>query len=194
MAKEVEVWRRNLRPSDSDLVPPPKEREMTEQFILDLIESFDKSTLASIDINQGGDTISLKRMEGGVVVSNVAPVVAQPVVTVANPVVASTPVATETVSQPAENSAQAPAKEDANLVDIKSPIVGTFYRAPSPDAPSYVEVGTTVKKGQPLCILEAMKLMNTLEAEYDGVIEEILVQNGDLVEFDQPIFKIRKVA
>ena len=164
---------------------------MTEQFILDLIESFDKSTLASIDINQGGDTISLKRMEGGVVVSNVAPVVAQPVVTVANPVVASTPVATETVSQVVE---AAPAKEDANLVDIKSPIVGTFYRAPSPDAPSYVEVGTTVKKGQPLCILEAMKLMNTLEAEYEGVIEEILVQNGDLVEFDQPIFKIRKVA
>ena len=167
---------------------------MTEQFILDLIESFDKSTLASIDINQGGDTISLKRMEGGVVVSNVAPVVAQPVVPVANQVVASTPVATETVSQPAENSAQAPAKEDTNLADIKSPIVGTFYRAPSPDAPSYVEFGTTVKKGQPLCILEAMKLMNTLEAEYDGVIEEILVQNGDLVEFDQPIFKIRKVA
>ena len=165
---------------------------MTEQFILDLIESFDKSTLASIDINQGGDTISLKRMEGGVVVSNVAPVVAQPVVTVANPVVASTPAATETVSQVVE--AVSPAKEDANLVDIKSPIVGTFYRAPSPDAPSYVEVGTTVKKGQPLCILEAMKLMNTLEAEYDGVIEEILVQNGDLVEFDQPIFKIRKVA
>lgn len=165
---------------------------MTEQFILDLIESFDKSTLASIDINQGGDTVSLKRMEGGVVVSNVAPVVAQPVVTVANPVVASTPVATETVSQVVE--AASPAKEDENLADIKSPIVGTFYRAPSPDAPSYVEVGTTVKKGQPLCILEAMKLMNTLEAEYDGVIEEILVQNGDLVEFDQPIFKIRKVA
>ena len=164
---------------------------MTEQFILDLIESFDKSTLASIDINQGGDTISLKRMEGGVVVSNVAPVVAQPVVTVANPVVASTPVAIETVSQVVE---AAPAKEDANLVDIKSPIVGTFYRAPSPDAPSYVEVGSSVKKGQPLCILEAMKLMNTLEAECDGVIEEILVQNGDLVEFDQPIFKIRKVA
>jgi acetyl-CoA carboxylase biotin carboxyl carrier protein len=59
---------------------------------------------------------------------------------------------------------------------------------------NYVEVGSSVKKGQPLCILEAMKLMNTLEAECDGVIEEILVQNGDLVEFDQPIFKIRKVA
>lgn len=155
---------------------------MTEQFILDLINSFDKSTLASIDINQGGDTISLKRMEGGVVVSNVVPAVAPSVV--ATPVV---PVA-EVVSNPVAT------KADENLVDIKSPIVGTFYRAPSPDAPSYVEVGSNVKKGQPLCILEAMKLMNTLEAEYDGVIEEILVQNGDLVEFDQPIFKIRKNA
>ena len=159
---------------------------MTEQFILDLIDSFDKSTLASIDINQGGDSISLKRMEGGVVVSSVVPqqVVATPVVAqeVAAPVaeVPSTPVETP--------------KSDANVSEIKSPIVGTFYRAPSPDAPSYVEVGTSVKKGQPLCILEAMKLMNTLEAECDGVIEEILVQNGDLVEFDQPIFKIRKVA
>ncbi len=162
---------------------------MTEQFILDLINSFDKSTLASIDINQGGDTISLKRMEGGVVVSNVVPAVAPSVV--ATPVVPvaenAAPVA-EVVSNPVAT------KADENLVDIKSPIVGTFYRAPSPDAPSYVEVGSNVKKGQPLCILEAMKLMNTLEAEYDGVIEEILVQNGDLVEFDQPIFKIRKNA
>ena len=167
---------------------------MTEQFILDLIESFDKSTLASIDINQGGDTISLKRMEGGVVVSSVAPVVAQPVVTIANPAENSvtTSVAAEPVSQVVETAV--PAKEDVNLADIKSPIVGTFYRAPSPDAPSYVEVGSSVKKGQPLCILEAMKLMNTLEAECDGIIEEILVQNGDLVEFDQPIFKIRKAA
>lgn len=162
---------------------------MTEQFILDLINSFDKSTLASIDINQGGDTISLKRMEGGVVVSNVVPTVAPSVV--ATPVVPvaenAAPVA-EVVSNPVAT------KADENLVDIKSPIVGTFYRAPSPDAPSYVEVGSSVKKGQPLCILEAMKLMNTLEAEYEGVIEEILVQNGDLVEFDQPIFKIRKNA
>ena len=162
---------------------------MTEQFILDLINSFDKSTLASIDINQGGDTISLKRMEGGVVVSHVVPAVAPSVV--ATPVV---PVAENAVPVAEVASTPVATKADENLVDIKSPIVGTFYRAPSPDAPSYVEVGSSVKKGQPLCILEAMKLMNTLEAEYDGVIEEILVQNGDLVEFDQPIFKIRKNA
>lgn len=80
---------------------------------------------------------------------------------------------------------------DKNLVFIKSPIVGTFYRAPSPDSPPYVEKGTAVKKGQPLCVLEAMKMMNTLECEYDGVIEDILASNGDLVEFDQNIFAIR---
>ena len=80
---------------------------------------------------------------------------------------------------------------DANLVTVKSPIVGSFYRSPSPDAPAYVEKGAKVSKGQPLCILEAMKMMNTLECEYDGTIEEILAVNGDLVEFDQPLFIIR---
>ena len=79
----------------------------------------------------------------------------------------------------------------ANLVTVKSPIVGSFYRSPSPDAPAYVDKGSKVSKGQPLCILEAMKMMNTLECEYDGTIEEILAVNGDLVEFDQPLFVIR---
>ncbi|MGP1601968.1 acetyl-CoA carboxylase biotin carboxyl carrier protein [Treponema sp.] len=83
------------------------------------------------------------------------------------------------------------AAPDKNQVFIKSPIVGTFYRSPSPDSPPYVEKGTAVKKGQPLCVLEAMKMMNTLECEYDGVIEDILASNGDLVEFDQNIFAIR---
>lgn len=89
---------------------------------------------------------------------------------------------------PASGGQAAP---DKNLVFIKSPIVGTFYRSPSPDSPPYVEKGTAVKKGQPLCVLEAMKMMNTLECEYDGVIEDILASNGDLVEFDQNIFAIR---
>ena len=80
---------------------------------------------------------------------------------------------------------------DANLVTVKSPIVGSFYRSPSPDAPAYVDKGSKVSKGQPLCILEAMKMIYTLECEYDGSIEEILAANGDLVEFDQPLFTIR---
>ena len=96
-----------------------------------------------------------------------------------------------TVSAQGTPASGGQAAPDKNLVFIKSPIVGTFYRSPSPDSPPYVEKGAAVKKGQPLCVLEAMKMMNTLECEYDGVIEDILASNGDLVEFDQNIFAIR---
>ena len=73
---------------------------------------------------------------------------------------------------------------------IKAPLVGTFYAAPSPDQPPFVQVGDTVKRGQVLGIVEAMKLMNEIESEYDGTVKAILVKNGDLVEFDQPMFVI----
>ena len=88
-------------------------------------------------------------------------------------------------------NAAASGAADPHLVTVKSPIVGSFYRSPSPDAPAYVDKGSKVSKGQPLCILEAMKMMNTLECEYDGTVEEILAANGELVEFDQPLFVIR---
>lgn len=74
---------------------------------------------------------------------------------------------------------------------IRSPLVGTFNAAPSEDAESFVSVGDTVKKGQTLAIVEAMKLMNEIESEYDGVIEEILVENGQPVEYDQPLFRLK---
>lgn len=77
-----------------------------------------------------------------------------------------------------------------SLKIIKSPIVGTFYRAPSPDAQAFISIGETAKKGQTLCILEAMKMMNELECDCDCKIVEILVNSGDLVEFDQPLFKV----
>jgi len=76
---------------------------------------------------------------------------------------------------------------------ITSPFVGTFYRAPSPDSPNYVEVGATVKKGQVLCIIEAMKLMNEIEAEFDGKVAEILAENSQPVEYGQPLFRIEPV-
>ena len=75
---------------------------------------------------------------------------------------------------------------------ITSPFVGTFYRAPSPDAPSFVEVGALVKPGQTLCIVEAMKLMNEIEADFGGTITEVLVENGKSVEFGQRLFKIKR--
>jgi acetyl-CoA carboxylase biotin carboxyl carrier protein len=89
----------------------------------------------------------------------------------------------------------APAPEKAGVdsaVAIPSPFVGTFYRAPSPDAPSFIEVGQTVRKGQVVCIVEAMKLMNEIESEVDGRVLEILVKNGEHVEYGQPLFRIEK--
>jgi len=91
-------------------------------------------------------------------------------------------------------SAPAPRAEvaDPNIVFVTSPFVGTFYRAPSPEADDFVAVNGTVKKGQTLCIIEAMKLMNEIEAEFAGTVLEVLVESGKSVEFGQKLFKIRK--
>ncbi len=90
--------------------------------------------------------------------------------------------------------AQLPQEEETHrLITVTAPIVGTFYRSPSPDAPPFVEVGTRVKKGQTLCIIEAMKLMNEIESEVDGVVVRILVENGQPVEYGEPLFLIEPV-
>ena len=89
-------------------------------------------------------------------------------------------------------SAQDAEEADPSVVFVSSPFVGTFYRAPSPEADAFVEVGGQVRKGQTLCIVEAMKLMNEIEAEYPGTILEVLVENGESVEFGQKLFKMKK--
>jgi len=81
--------------------------------------------------------------------------------------------------------------ECAGCVEVRAPIVGTFYRAPAPDAPPYVEEGDRVEKGQVLCIIEAMKLMNEIESEVSGIVKKILVKNGEPVEYGQPLFLIQ---
>lgn len=172
---------------------------MEEKFILDLIKAFDSSSAVSMKLKQGETSITLKKEAFFSKNSNVS----SPIVTQVIPVENSS---TSTLSSnnviPAKESSVSSERiskenfvEESSLTEniIKSPIVGTFYRAPSPDAPVYCEVGKSIKKGQPICILEAMKMMNTLEAEFDCVIEEILVANGELVEFNQPIFKVKKV-
>lgn len=85
-------------------------------------------------------------------------------------------------------------EEVQRLVTVTSPIVGTFYRSPSPDAPPFVDVGTKVKKGQVLCIIEAMKLMNEIESDVDGVVVRILVENGQPVEYGEPLFLIEPLG
>jgi acetyl-CoA carboxylase biotin carboxyl carrier protein len=92
----------------------------------------------------------------------------------------------------AASKAAAAVQDEVGVVYVTSPFVGTFYRAPGPDSANFVEVGSTVKKGQTLCIVEAMKLMNEIEAELGGTILEILVDNGKSVEFGQKLFKVQK--
>ena len=94
---------------------------------------------------------------------------------------------------PSPSAAAAAATETpSDSIDVTSPFVGTFYRSPSPDAPSFVDVGSVVRPGQTLCIVEAMKLMNEIEAECSGTIVEVLAQNGKAVEFGQKLFRVKK--
>ncbi len=90
-------------------------------------------------------------------------------------------------------SAGSPPAARPGIEVVRAPMVGTFYRAPSPEAPSYVEVGDRVRKGQTLCILEAMKLMNEIEAESDGLVRAVLAENGDPIEYGQPLFELELV-
>lgn len=109
-------------------------------------------------------------------VQSAAPVVQQP---------APLPAAT-----PAAEAAPTPASDDSKYITIKSPIIGTFYRKPSPDKPVFVEVGTEVKEGDVLCVIEAMKLFNEIESEVSGKIVKVLVDDSSPVEFDQPLFLV----
>lgn len=101
--------------------------------------------------------------------------------------VQSAPVSVESIEQKSEVSASS-----SNLYEIRSPIVGTFYRAPAPDSDPYIQVGESVTKGTVLCIVEAMKLMNEIESDVDGKLMKIFVENGKPVEYNQPLFLIEK--
>ena len=155
-------------------------------FLRGLIEAVDQSGIDSIEIHRSGTRIRISKSPAPAPVTHMGGM--QAVAPAAAPAVApaATPVAAAEVP--------APAAPKSNLVDVKSPMVGTFYRAPAPEAPSYVELGSTVSKGQTLCILEAMKLMNELESEVDGVIREILVDNADPVEYGQVLFRVEPAS
>ena len=150
--------------------------------IKELIRVFDKSELNKLKVKNGDFEISMQTgFEGGTVVATApAPIIAT-----------AAPVAAVAASTPAVSEAATPAVIAGDTID--SPMVGTYYGSPSPEAPSFTKVGDTVKKGQTLCILEAMKIMNEVEAEYDCKIIEILVTDGDPVEYDMPIFVVEKV-
>lgn len=166
-------------------------RPMIElDFLRALVAVVDESGIDSLEITRAGTRIRISKTPTPVVTAG-APAVpaAIPQQQIAVPPAAApaAPSAPAAAEAPAAAPAPAPGPE---LVEIKSPMVGTFYAAPAPEAPPYVEVGSTVTKGQTLCILEAMKLMNELESEVDGVIREILVENAEPVEYGQVLFRI----
>ena len=145
-----------------------------------LIDLVSESGISELEVNEGEDRVRIVNAgssapAGHVVYANPAPVHGMQAAPVAAPLVAA-PVVEEA---PAETGFVA-----------RSPMVGTFYRAPNPESPYFVKVGDTVKVGQTLCIIEAMKLLNEIESEQAGVIKQILCENGQGVEFDQPLFII----
>ncbi len=148
-----------------------------------LIELLEESGIDELEITEGEESVRICRHRP----ATTTHVVAAPPATAAAPAPAPVAASAADASQGPAPAAVEPATR--GFVQ-RSPMVGTFYRAASPGAAYFVEVGQTVKKGDVVCILEAMKMMNQIEAEQSGVIESILVENGQAVEFDQPLFTI----
>lgn len=151
-----------------------------------LAELASEKNLAEITISDGDKSITIKTP------SSVSHTIHQVAASAALPL--SAPVAAApapAVSAAAPAIAPAPAAEDASLHTVTAPMVGTFYMAPSPESPSFCEVGGSIRSGQTLCILEAMKQMNELESDISGTVVAILVENGQSVEYGQPLFKVK---
>jgi len=167
---------------------------MNQKEIKELIELLVEKDIAEFELERGDMKLHIKRGATAqfAPVVQVAPAVASVPATPAVPAAASSPAPGQTPA--AAGGAQAPTAPpvDADLHIVKSPIVGTFYEAPSPGAPPFLKIGDTVQEGQVLCIIEAMKLMNEIEAEVSGVLAKAFVSNGNPVEYGTPLFGIRK--
>lgn len=142
-----------------------------------LVKIIENSSLTEFTLKEGDLKITMSKLEH------------PPVVAPGAPMMPSMPLPGAPLGAAPEAEAE---KEDEKLF-ITSPIVGTFYSAPAPDAPAFVKVGDQVKNGQTVCILEAMKLMNEIQAEYDCEIEAVLVSNEQKVEYGQPLFRVKKL-
>ena len=158
------------------------------QEIREIIKLVDASSIDEFVYEAEGSKVKLKKNQAGTVV--VEPKTAAPVVEQAKPA-APVAAAPAPAKEEVKVEAAAPVANDADLHKITSPMVGTFYAAPSPDSPAYVKVGDKVGDDSIVCIVEAMKLFNEIEAEVKGEIVEILVKDGQLVEYGQPLFLVK---
>ncbi|MBI2870888.1 MAG: acetyl-CoA carboxylase biotin carboxyl carrier protein [Candidatus Omnitrophica bacterium] len=142
--------------------------------IKEMINLMNESGLSELELERDGLRIKLRKGSAPEVSMGLAPL---------------PPGGTLSAGAQAGEPSQPEAEE--GVLEVKAPMVGTFYRAPAPDAPPYAEEGQRIEKGQVLCIIEAMKLMNEIKSELSGTIKDILVRNGDPVEFDQTLFRIK---
>ncbi len=159
---------------------------MDLKLIKNIINLISSSEVDEVAIEEGDFKIKVKKNTGASQVTYSQPLPAAP----AAPVQPPAPQAVAS-SDPA-SAESAAASSSANGETVKSPIVGTYYKAPSPDSDPFISVGSKVSKGDTLCIVEAMKIMNEIEAEFGGTVQEILIEDGQPVEFDQPLFIISK--
>jgi acetyl-CoA carboxylase biotin carboxyl carrier protein len=155
---------------------------MKVEQIRQIAEIMNDNELVEVEVEQQGSKVTLRKTGSGAIEQTVAPAPVQAPVQMAAPQAA--PAATPQPQAAAEQNVPSGMKE------VKSPMVGTYYNSPSPDADPYVEVGSVVQKGDVLCIVEAMKLMNEVKAEFGGRIAEIKVENADPVEFGQVMFLV----
>jgi acetyl-CoA carboxylase biotin carboxyl carrier protein len=162
-----------------------KLHQMDFKQIQELIKMINKSNIGELVIEEKGFKLSIKQKEEPVPHIYAAPVAAAPVAMPA----AATPVAQQAVAPAADKSRAAEQAAD-NLVTIKSPMIGTFYRSSSPGKPPFVEVGDEVNSGKVVCIIEAMKLFNEIESEIKGRIVKVLAEDASPVEYDQPLFLV----
>ena len=144
-----------------------------------LIEMLDESGIAEIEITEGEESVRISRHPTGVA--------AAPVAVAAAPVAAAAPAP---LAAPAASPVAAAAEPEEEGYAVKAPMVGTFYSSPSPGSPMFVQIGDRVNEGDTLCIVEAMKMMNQIEADVSGTIKSIRLQNGDPVEYGQIMFVI----
>ncbi len=156
-----------------------KERGFNLDLLRDILAIFEESDVARLELSTKDFKLKLSKYPENV------PVPAPQVIT-PPPAPAQSPTA-ERSAEPSQE------KEEENVHYIRAPMVGTFYRAPAPGADPFVKEGDRVKKGDVVCIIEAMKIMNEIKSDVDGIIEEVLVENAHPVEYGQPLFKVRPV-
>lgn len=151
---------------------------MDTETITKIIDLMKESDLTEFQIEEEGLKLRIKRGGGDIIQKNLG-------------ITTQVPLPPEATPGPTA-STTTPAKDDANIHLIKSPMVGTFYHAASPESPAFIKIGDNVTNSSTVCIIEAMKIMNEIHAETTGSIVEILIENGQTVEFGQPLFKVKK--